>query len=139
MPPTRAMLQEWAASRLWQHRVFVRTFLFGVTVPSQDPNPVLPLIAGIPDVLERVAGFVGVLLGVELRRTRALGPAIAAIDWVLNDELGAHLPAGREDGVGTGDQGVGDEELTLVAAGDVRDAVGVLPVADDWRTRLAVC
>ena len=56
-------------------------------MPSQDPNanPVLPLIAGSPDVLERVAGFVGVMVGAELRRTRAVGPAIDAIDWDAHD------------------------------------------------------
>ena len=77
-----------AALSLTQHRIFVRTFLFGVTVPSQDPNanPVLPLIAGIPDVLERVAGFVGVVVGAELRRTRAVGHAIEAIDWNAADD-----------------------------------------------------
>ena len=43
-------------------------------------NPYLPLLAGMPGFLEKIAAFVGIVVGVELRRTRAMGPAIAAID-----------------------------------------------------------
>ena len=38
------------------------------------------------EVRERVGAFVGVVVGAELRRLRALGPAIAAIDWAAHDE-----------------------------------------------------
>ena len=34
----------------------------------------------------QVAAFAGVLVGAELRRSRALGPEIAAVDWALHDE-----------------------------------------------------
>ena len=33
-----------------------------------------------------IAAFVGIVVGVELRRTRTMGPAIAAIDWAAHDQ-----------------------------------------------------
>ena len=69
------------------HRTFF-TFLLACHVPSPEvasANPALPRIAGVPDALERVAAFAGVLMGAELRRTRDAGAAIAAIDWASHD------------------------------------------------------
>ena len=37
-------------------------------------------------VLVRIGEFVGIVMGVELRRLRAVGPSIAAIDWAAHDE-----------------------------------------------------
>jgi len=93
-PRLRHELNEWAIATVDQHRVFVRTFLFGCTVPADagadgadgaDANPVLPLIGGIRDVKELVASFVGVVMGEELRHARAICPAIDAIDWSAED------------------------------------------------------
>jgi len=59
------------------------TTAFGTTVAMT--NPVLPMLGGVPGVREMVAAFVGVVVGPELRRARAMGPAIAAIDWSERD------------------------------------------------------
>ena len=85
----RADLQAWAADALVQHRAFHGTFLTGCfarTTPMDTTNPYLPLLAGMPGFLEKIAAFVGIVVGVELRRTRAMGPAIAAIDWAAHDQ-----------------------------------------------------
>ena len=37
-------------------------------------------------MLERIGEFVGIVMGAELRRLRALGPAMAAVDWAAHDE-----------------------------------------------------
>ena len=34
---------------------------------------------------EEIGAFVGVVVGAELRRLRAVGPAIAAVDWAAHD------------------------------------------------------
>uniref|UniRef100_A0A7S2D2Y1 Ankyrin repeat domain-containing protein n=1 Tax=Florenciella parvula TaxID=236787 RepID=A0A7S2D2Y1_9STRA len=84
----RADLQAWAADALVQHRAFHGTFLTGCfahTTPMDTTNPHLPLLAGMPGFLEKIAAFVGIVVGAELRRTRAVGPAIAAIDWAPHD------------------------------------------------------
>ena len=39
----------------------------------------------MPGVLKLIAEFAGVVVGEELRHTRAMGPAIAAIDWSVHD------------------------------------------------------
>ena len=57
-----------------------------VTTHTRMSNPHLPTIAGMPGVLERIAAFAGIVVGKELRRTRAVGPAIAAINWAAHDQ-----------------------------------------------------
>ena len=57
-----------------------------VTTHTRITNPHLPTIAGMPGVLERIAAFAGIVVGKELRRTRAVGPAIAAVNWAAHDE-----------------------------------------------------
>ena len=36
--------------------------------------------------IEKIGAFVGVVVGAELGHTRAMGPAIAAIDWAAHDQ-----------------------------------------------------
>jgi hypothetical protein len=96
----RHYLQAWAADALVQHRTFHGTFLVGCcartpTAPTTDQC--LPILAGKPGLLEKIAAFAGVMVGEELRRTRAVGPAIAAVDWELHDEVQARVP-GAEPG-----------------------------------------
>ena len=80
----RADLQAWAADELVQHRIFQRTFLFGC---SAHGDITLTILEGEEALRAKVAEFVGVVVGDELRRTRAVGPAIAAIDWEEHDEV----------------------------------------------------
>ena len=85
----RADLQAWAADALVQHRAFHGTFLTGCCAritPLDTTNPYLPQLAGKPGLLEKIGAFVGIVVGVELRHTRAMGPAIAAIDWAAHDQ-----------------------------------------------------
>ena len=56
-----------------------------VATHTRIQNAILPTLAGLPDILEQIAGFCGVLVREELRRTRELGPAIDAVDWAAND------------------------------------------------------
>ena len=49
------------------------------TNPRTVTNPCLPTIAGEPGLLQQIAEFAGILVGKELRRTRAIGPAMAAM------------------------------------------------------------
>ena len=79
----RADLQAWAADALVQHRTFHDTFLFG---PSAHEDIALAALGGVQEVREDIAAFAGIVVGKELRRTRAMGPAIAAIDWAAHDE-----------------------------------------------------
>jgi len=79
----RTDLQAWAADALVQHRIFQRTFLFGC---SAHGELALTILEGEEALRAKVAEFVGVVVGKELRLTRAMGPAIAAIDWVAHDE-----------------------------------------------------
>ena len=44
------------------------------------------MFEGVPEVREKIGAFVGIAVGVELRRLRAVGPAIAAVDWAAHDE-----------------------------------------------------
>jgi hypothetical protein len=57
-----------------------------VVTHTRTINPCLPTIAGVPEPLERIAAFAGIVVGTELRLTRAMGPAIAAIDWAAHDQ-----------------------------------------------------
>jgi len=84
----RVDLQAWAADALVQHRAFHGTFLTGCfarTTPAMKTNLYLPQLSGKPGLLEKIAEFVGIVVGAELRHTRAMGPAIAAIDWAAHD------------------------------------------------------
>ena len=65
------------------------TTITTTTTQARTTNAILPMLAGVPDVLSLIAAFVGVVIGVELRRTRELGPAIAAIHWSAYDSDGA--------------------------------------------------
>ena len=85
----RADLQAWAADALVQHRAFHGTFLTGCCAritPLDTTNPYLPQLAGKPGLLEKIGAFVGIVVGAELRHTRAMGPAMAAVDWAAHDE-----------------------------------------------------
>ena len=79
----RADLQAWAADALVQHRIFTSTFLFGC---SAHGDIALTILEGEEELRAQVAEFVGIVVGKELRRTRAMGPAIAAIDWAPHDD-----------------------------------------------------
>ena len=79
----RADLQAWAADALVQHHIFTSTFLFGC---SAHGDIALTILEGEEELRAQVAEFVGILMGKELRHTRAMGPAIAAIDWAAHDE-----------------------------------------------------
>ena len=43
------------------------------------------MLEGLEDVRAKIAQYTGIVVGVELRRLRAVGPAIAAIDWSAHD------------------------------------------------------
>ena len=62
------------------------TAMYTVTTSTLTTNAVLPMLAGSPGLLQLIAEFAGVVVGEELRRTRAIGPAIAAVDWRMHDE-----------------------------------------------------
>ena len=79
----RADLQAWAVDALTQHRTFHDTFLFGC---SAHEGIALAALGGVDEVREEIGAFVGVVVGAELRRLRAVGPAIAAVDWAAHDE-----------------------------------------------------
>ena len=82
----RADLQTWAADALTQHRTFHDTFLHG-TSAHEVPHPILlSMLGGVGGVRERIGSFVGVFVGTELRHLRAVGPAIAAVDWAAHDQ-----------------------------------------------------
>ena len=80
----RTDLQAWCADALVQHRTFHRTFLFGCSVHE---GIALSMLEGLEDVRAKIAQYTGIVVGVELRRLRAVGPAIAAIDWSAHDEV----------------------------------------------------
>ena len=44
------------------------------------------MLGGVSEVREKVAGFLGIVVGAELRHLRAVGPAIAAVDWAAHDQ-----------------------------------------------------
>ena len=79
----RADLQAWAADALTQHRTFHDTFLHGC---SAHEGIALAALGGVDVVREEIGAFVGIVVGAELRRLRAVGPAIAAVDWAAHDE-----------------------------------------------------
>ena len=43
-------------------------------------------LGGVAEVREQIAEFAGIVVGAELRHLRAVGPAIAAVDWTAHDE-----------------------------------------------------
>ena len=59
-----------------------------VATHTRTENAVLPVLAGLQNVLEKIAEFSGVLFREELRRTRSIGPSLDAVDWAVYD---AHL------------------------------------------------
>ena len=46
----------------------------------------LSLLGGVEEVREHIASFAGIFVGVELRRARGAGEAIAAIDWAAHED-----------------------------------------------------
>ena len=78
--PTTPTIQQGTAAA-----ATVATAAAAITTTTTS-NQYLPLIAGVPDALERIAEFAGIVVGKELRRTRAVGSAIAAIDWAAHDD-----------------------------------------------------
>ena len=46
----------------------------------------MAMLEGEVDVRAEIGAFVGIVVGAELRHLRAVGPAIAAIDWAAHDE-----------------------------------------------------
>ena len=69
---------------------------------TRTTNPCLPIIGGVEAVRERIAAFAGIVVGAELRHLRAVGPAIAAIDWAAHDQPWAPPAAAAGAGVGMG-------------------------------------
>ena len=57
-----------------------------VITTARTTNPVLRMLEGEVELRAQVAEFVGVVVGRELRHTRAMGPAIAAVDWAAPDQ-----------------------------------------------------
>jgi hypothetical protein len=55
----------------------------------------------VAEVREQIARFVGIVVGTELRHLRAVGPAIAAIDWAAHDQPWAP-PAAAQGGAAAG-------------------------------------
>ena len=53
---------------------------------SGEPVPLSTSVGPVSEVRVLVAQFAGIRMGEELRRVRAVGPAIAAIDWTGVDE-----------------------------------------------------
>ena len=78
----RADLHAWTAAALAQHRTFHDTFLFGC---SAHEGIALAALGGVDEVREEIGAYVGIVVGAELRRLRAVGPAIAAVDWTAHD------------------------------------------------------
>ena len=92
----RADIQAWAADALTQHRTFHDTFLHGT---SAHEGIALAALGGVAEVREQIAEFVGIVVGAELRHLRAVGPAIAAVDWAAHDQPWAP-PAAAQGGAG---------------------------------------
>ena len=55
---------------------------------TRTTNPYLPILGGHGMAQQRksIMEFVGIVVGAELRHLRAVGPAIAAIDWAAHDQ-----------------------------------------------------
>ena len=77
-----ADLQAWTTDALTQHRAFHDTFLFGC---SAHEGIALAALGGVDEVREEIGAYGGSVVGAELRRLRAVGPAIAAVDWAAHD------------------------------------------------------
>ena len=104
----RGELAAWVAEQEATNRTFHSTVLFGCTAhdstaestatststfasasasteqPTADTQ--LSKLAGLGGVREEVASMLGVAVGVELGRIRAIGRTIAAVDWTAHDE-----------------------------------------------------
>ena len=69
------------------------TAITTVTTSTKTSNPILPMIGGLPHVLESIASFLGVPIGEELRRTRETIPAIKAyLEWHRLQGFGFTVP-----------------------------------------------
>ena len=79
----RTDLQAWAADALAQYYTFQSTFLFGCRACE---GSTLAMLKGEVDVRAEIGAFVGIVVGAELRRLRAVRPAIAAVDWAAHDD-----------------------------------------------------
>ena len=90
----RTDLQAWAADALAQHRTFHDTFLFGC---SAHEGIALAALGGVGGIREDIQAFVGIVVAAELRRVRAVGPAIAAVDWAAHDEERQGLSSDEEE------------------------------------------
>ena len=53
---------------------------------TRTTNPYLPIIGDLEHIRIEIAAYVGIVVGAELRHLRAIGPAIAAIDWAAHDQ-----------------------------------------------------
>ena len=73
------------------------------TTVTRTTNPHLPIIGDLEHIRMDIAAYVGVIVGAELRHLRAVGPAIAAIDWAAHDQPWAPpAAAAAAEGAGTG-------------------------------------
>ena len=79
----RAELLEWADTALAQHRTLQTTFLFGC---SAHDGIALSMLGGVEGERERIGEFVGVLMGVKLRRMREVKAGIEAVAWQEVDQ-----------------------------------------------------
>ena len=68
-----------------------------VTTITRTTNAILPMLEGLPGAHQLIADFAGVVVGQELRRTRAMGPAIAAIDWDAHDAPSSDSSSGDSE------------------------------------------
>ena len=53
---------------------------------TRTTNPYLPIIGDLEHIRIEIAAYVGIVVGAELRHLRAIGPAIAAINWAAHDQ-----------------------------------------------------
>ena len=75
-------------------------------LPFYEPG----LQEGVEEVREKIGAFVGIVVGAELRRLRAVGPAIAAVDWAAHDDEWEASPSDEDAGAPSDDEGAGEEE-----------------------------
>ena len=54
-------------------------------------NPYLPVIGDLDHVRMEIAAYAGIVVGAQLRYLRAIGPAIAAVNWAEHDERLVHV------------------------------------------------
>ena len=79
---------------LARHRTF-QIFLFGCSVHE---GITLSMLEGLGEVREKIGAYVGVVVGVELRRLRGVVGLIAAVDWDAHDEDAHDEEWGGESG-----------------------------------------